>query len=374
MLNINSTTKSYDQESVGLNQLQYNGKQAKLQKSSNGSLMTLVVKLITLGFFLYLIMNLIVALVIGILEFQNDLFFGFICTSTPILCLFIVIKMGLKVDRYLEHNLNRSKRKLHWSGSHWRKELEQGKVETNPMEEIKHLIKIQDERFEKHQLFWKRVKATLVVIWILVAGGVMFTMWLNSFTGGTPLVLQAQVQVEPHEEGYEVVVHSSSFDFLGSGYYSHGLYQYRVRLVEPANGFTHDMGPISLNNYSQGNGKSEWEGLDVTWDGQTGDRHELFGGPFSDPEKAQDRIDAIKAGYQDSDLGNETIRETISVYYIDFDRNGAVTKGDSFVIRSNGTLFAVGPNWTFQIWHRWYYYAGITVQLPDLETLQVPAE
>ena len=116
---------------------------------------------------------------------------------------------------------------------------------------------------------------------------------------------------------------------------------------------THQFGEIALQNIS-----GQWKGIDVTWDDDEradttvgnaeADRANSAGGQYSDPSKAQLRIDAVQTGYQNT-TANQKSEGIISVSFSDNDRNGKLTAGDQFMVRGNSRDHPANDDWRLEV-------------------------
>ena len=114
--------------------------------------------------------------------------------------------------------------------------------------------------------------------------------------------------------------------------------------LRDGSGLTQQFGLIGLGNHTSRSQESDvWHGIDITWDDDgdhdldpgngVADRNASAGGPYSDPRQAQIRIDGVQAGVQGA-TPHQKSEGTISVSFIDGDRDGKLTQGDRFIIRA----------------------------------------
>ena len=173
------------------------------------------------------------------------------------------------------------------------------------------------------------MSVALLGVSILSALVIIFTFLSQSMCGCYPTTI-IQLDTEQDGDDYNLTVIKISSD------HSLETFQYILR---DNNGLSEQFGEIALSNFS-----GQWHGIDVTWDDNgphdqmTGnglaDRAASAGGPYHDPEQAQDRIEAVKAGYQDA-TPDQNEAGAISVSFIDTDLDGKLTAGDQFIIRGS---------------------------------------
>ena len=127
-------------------------------------------------------------------------------------------------------------------------------------------------------------------------------------------------------------------------------------------GLTKQYGIIGLQNYTSKYEEDDvWHGIDITWDDDgdndlapgngRADRNASAGGPYTDPVQAQIRIDDVQAGIQEY-KPHQKSDGTISVSFIDGDRDGFLTQGDRFIVRGFSKNHTANYDYSLEIVYR----------------------